>query len=103
MKTFEEFKNEVKSMVDAYNAKGHRLEDGTVVTYKTLFADNSNYGYMPHYYATFFVCYDGKPFTRTGTYIKYAINYSTPWGAGVRQQITWRKTLRGVFYKIFNK
>lgn len=103
MKTFEEFKSEVQKMVDTYNGKGHRLEDGVLVTYRPVFEDRSGDGHMPHYFACFQVLYDGRPFAKTGTYVKYAINYSTPWQSGVRANRYWRKTLRGVFYKIFNR
>lgn len=103
MKTFEEFKSEVQKMVDTYNGKGHRLEDGVLVTYKPVFEDRTDDGYMPHYYAGFVVCHDGKPFVKTGAYVKYAIYYNTPWMSGARNDRYWRKTLRGVFYKIFNR
>ena len=106
MKTFEEFKNEVKRMADIYNQQDHWVDnkvEGWKITIKPIFGDFSDDGYMPSYCANFIVYWGGEHPYKGGLFIKYNLRFdnytsgSTSW----RERFT-RKSVRGAFKKIWN-
>ena len=106
MKTFEDFKNEVREMCEIYNTQDHWVDGevgGLKVTLKPIFGDFSSDGYMPKYVANFVVYWGGKNPCKSSRYIKYNCKfdqYISGFKCSPVNNI--RKSIRGAFKKIYD-